>query len=264
MSVLRTVSLCRPNTRDASRTLMPSTMQALRTRIYSSTLYILLTSLWVGFDPMGDDRRYGFQSPQSGCRAAYTVHFISTFYTRLFDVDEYYAMAEAGILSRNERVELINGEIIPMSPIGSRHAYSVDELNELFITRLRGRARVRCQNPVRLDNRFEVQPDVLTWRFLRWREDMYSSGHPNPEDILLIIEVSDTTLDYDRDVKLFMYARFGIPETWIVNIQERHVEVYDQPSDGEYQRSRIAGLDRILTLPSFEDVSLPVRRIFPD
>ena len=180
---------------------------------------------------------------------------------RLFDVDEYYAMADAGILAPDERVELIDGEIIPMSPIGDRHAYSVDEINELFITLLRGRARVRCQNPVRLGSRFEIQPDVA---ILRWREDRYSSGHPGPEDILLIVEVSDTTIDHDRDVKLPMYARFGIPETWIANIQARHVEVYDQPSDGEYRRSRIVGIDETITLPVFDDVSLPVSRIFPE
>ena len=180
---------------------------------------------------------------------------------RLFDVDEYYAMADAGILAPDERVELIDGEIIPMSPIGDRHAYSVDELNELFITRLRGRARVRCQNPVRLDSRFEVQPDLA---ILRWREDRYSSGHPSSRDILLIIEVSDTTLYQDRSVKLPLYARFGIPETWIANIQARQVEVYDQPANGEYQRSRIFGMDETLTLSAFEDVSLPVSRIFPE
>ncbi len=180
---------------------------------------------------------------------------------RLFNVDEYYAMADAGILAPDERVELIDGEIIPMSPIGDRHAYSVDELAEWFITRLRGRARVRCQNPVRLDRSFEAQPDVA---ILRWREDRYSSGHPGPDDILLIIEVSDTTLGYDRDVKIPMYARSGIPETWIANIRERQVEVYDHPSNGEYQRSRVLGMDETLTMPDFEDVSLPVSRIFPE
>ena len=180
---------------------------------------------------------------------------------RLFIIEEYYAMAEAGILAPDERVELIDGEIIPMSPIGDRHAYSVDELNELFITRLRGRARVRSQNPIRLGSRFEIQPDVA---ILRQREDGYSSGHPGPEDVLLIIEVSDTTLDYDRNVKLPMYARFGIPETWIANIRDRQAEVYAQPSNGEYQRSRVAGIDETLTLPGLEDVSLPVNRMFPD
>ena len=180
---------------------------------------------------------------------------------RLFNVDEYYAMAEAGILAPGERVELIDGEIFPMSPIGDRHAYSVDELNELLITRLGGRARVRCQNPVQLGVSFEVQPDLA---ILRWREDRYSTGHPRPEDIILIIEVSDTSLHYDRNVKLPLYARFGIPETWIANIQARHVEVYDRPANGEYRRPRVVGLDETLALPSFADISLPVSRIFPE
>ena len=180
---------------------------------------------------------------------------------RLFSVDEYYAMAEAGILSPDERVELIDGEIIPMSPIGSRHASSVYSLDHWLSSLLVQRALVGVQSPVRLDSNTEPEPDIA---ILKWREDFYSSAHPGPDDIFLIIEVCDTTIDSDRSEKLPMYARFGIPETWLANIRERHVEVYSQPSGGEYQRSRIVGLDEILTLPTFEDVSLPVSRIFPE
>ena len=125
-----------------------------------------------------------------------------------FTVDDYYAMAEAGILTHDERVELINGEIIEMSPIGDRHAYSVDEIIDLFFAQLRSRARVRCQNPVRLDGLREIQPDIA---ILRLRDDLYSTGHPGPADVFLLIEVSDSTLAYDRNVKLPMYANAGIP-----------------------------------------------------
>ncbi len=188
------------------------------------------------------------------------------FYTyadkpRLFNVDEYYAMAEAGILAPHERVELIDGEIIPMSPIGSRHASSVNALDYGLSSQLGQRALVSVQSPVRLDSGAEPEPDVT---ILKWRNDFYSSAHPGPEDILLIIEVSDTTLDYDRNVKLPLYARFGIPETWIANIRERHVEVYTQPSDVEYQRSRIVGFDETLKLSVFDDVSLSVSEVFPE
>lgn len=180
---------------------------------------------------------------------------------RLFNVDEYYAMAEAGILKPDQRVELIDGEIIPMSPIKSAHAASVDSLDYGLTSQLGHRAHVRAQSPVRFDGGAEPELDIAV---LKWRGDFYAHAHPGPEDILLIIEVSDTTLNYDRDVKLPMYAHFGIPETWIANIRERHVEVYDQPSGGEYQCSRIFGMDETLTLSNFEDVSLPVSRIFPE
>ena len=180
---------------------------------------------------------------------------------RLFNVDEYYAMAEAGILAPDERVELIDGEIIPMSPMKSAHAASVDSLDYELTSQLGRRARVRAQIPVRLNGVTEPEPDIA---IVRWRDDFYVQAHPGPEDIILIIEVSDTTLYQDRNVKLPLYARSGIPESWIANIRERHVEVYDQPADGEYRRSRIVRLDEILTLPGFEDVSLLVRRIFPE
>lgn len=179
---------------------------------------------------------------------------------RLFNVDEYYAMAEAGILAPDERVELIDGEIIPMSPNGDRHAYSVDELVELFLTTLRGRARVRCQNPVRLDRRTEVQPDIA---ILKPRNDSYLSGHPSPDDVLLIIEVYDTTLDSDRDLKLPMYAATDIPEIWLANIPERLVEVYTDPDDGEYRSLRIFRHGESVSPFAFPDISLPVRRIVP-
>ena len=180
---------------------------------------------------------------------------------RLFDVDEYYAMADAGILSPGERVELIDGEIIPMSPIGDRHAYSVDELNELLITRLGGRARVRSQNPVRLGRDREIQPDIS---ILRLRDDSYVSGHPVSDDVLLLIEVSDSTLDYDRDVKLPMYAAAGIPEAWIANIPGRQVEAYSEPSGGEYRNRRVFGRGESVSPLAFPDISIPVSRIVPD
>ena len=179
---------------------------------------------------------------------------------RLFNVDEYYAMAEAGILAPDERVELVNGEIVTMSPIGDRHAYSVDESVYLLMTQLGERGRVRCQNPVHLDERTEVQPDIAA---LRWRDDRYASGHPGPADVLLIIEVSDTTLDSDRNVKLPMYAAAGIPETWIVNIPDGVVEVHTDPSDGVYRSRRVFGRGESVSLSAFPDISLSVGRIVP-
>ena len=175
---------------------------------------------------------------------------------RLFDVDEYYALAEAGILSEDDRVELLDGEIVTMAPIGSLHASSVDLLTRLLVTQVGERAVVRVQNPVNLDNRTELQPDVM---LLKWRD--YSQGHPKPEDVLLLIEVSDTTVESDRGVKLPLYARSGIREVWIVDLTAQAVEAYSEPGGDSYARSRSVGLDGELSPTALGDVSLPVRQI---
>ena len=177
---------------------------------------------------------------------------------RAFTVDEYHAMAEAGILTREDRVELLDGEIIAMVPIGSRRASCVDSLSELLFEGLQGRAILRVQGPVRLDAASEPQPDLMLLK----RRD-YSRSHPGPDDALLLIEVSDTTIDFDRNEKLPIYARSGIPEVWIVNLDARSVEVYSAPVNGEYAESRLIGTDGSLTPTRFEDMSLPVSRVIP-
>ena len=178
-----------------------------------------------------------------------------------FTVDDYYAMAEAGILTHDERVELINGEIIPMSPIGSRHAYSVNWITRLLITLLEERAWVSSQNPLHLNGQAEPEPDVL---LLRWRDDAYVNDHPGPDDVLLLIEVADTSLDRDRGVKLSMYAEAGIPETWIANIPERSVEAHTDPLNGIYIHSRVYNSDETVSPIAFPDVSLRVGEILPE
>ncbi len=177
---------------------------------------------------------------------------------RAFTVDEYHAMAEAGILTTEDRVELLDGEIIAKVPIGSRHATCVDRLSEMLFEGLQGRAVLRVQGPVRLDAGSEPQPDLMLLK----RRD-YSRGHPGPEDTLLLVEVSDTTIDFDRNAKLPIYARSGIPEVWIVNLDTRSVEVYSTPLDGEYTESRLIGAEASLTPACFEDISLPVSRVIP-
>ena len=175
---------------------------------------------------------------------------------RRFDVDEYYAMAEAGILSEDDRVELLDGEIVTMAPIGSRHANSVGRLTHLLTEQVRRDALVWIQNPVRLGDRTELQPDVM---LLKWGD--YSQGHPGPEDVLLLIEVSDTTVESDRGVKLPLYARSGIREVWIVDLPAQSVEVYSEPTGSEYARSSVVGIDGELAPEAFEDVSLAVKKI---
>lgn len=154
---------------------------------------------------------------------------------RSFTVAEYERMGQFGIFSEDARVELVCGEIIQMSPIGERHAACVDFLTQLITLRLRRGAIVRVQNPIQLDDYSEPQPDIAV---LKPRDDFYRRAHPRPEDVLLVIEVSDSTLEYDRKVKMPLYAGAGIPEAWLVNLPEERIEVYSDPVDGEYQTVR--------------------------
>jgi Uma2 family endonuclease len=154
---------------------------------------------------------------------------VSTPTRHRFTVAEYYAMADAGILTENDRVELLDGDIIVMPPIRPWHAASVNRFIDLLHTPLKGRVVFTVQNPTRLNDISEPQPDVM---LLKWREDYYGGGHPKPSDVLLLIEVSDTTVDYDRNTKLSAYARAGIPEVWIVSRQDRRIEAYTKSFRG--------------------------------
>ena len=151
------------------------------------------------------------------------------------DVTDYYRMAEAGILAEDDCCELIEGEIIDRAPIGSEHSSSVKRLNRWFERCVGHLAIVSVQDPIRLDRHNEPQPDIA---LLRYRDDFYRNAHPGPEDVLLIVEVADTSLSYDREIKLPLYARHGIPEVWIMDLRNRRVEIYRQPVGGAY-RERI-------------------------
>ncbi len=128
---------------------------------------------------------------------------------RMFTTDEFHRMAAAGILSEDDRVELIDGEIVQMSPIGSPHASCVDRLTALFVRRFGRRAIIRVRNPIVLSRHSEPQPDLAV---LKLRTDFYAEKHPGPSDVLLVVEVADTSADYDRLTKVALYARAGIPE----------------------------------------------------
>jgi len=156
---------------------------------------------------------------------------------RLFTVEEYHRMAEAGILSEDDRVELIEGELVTMSPIGSRHAGVVDRLNRLFSRRAGEGIIVRVQNPLRLSAHSEPQPDVA---LLRYRPDFYASAHPGPEDVLLVMEVAETSADADRSLKIPLYARYGIPEAWLVDLLEERIEIYRHLTPQGYRSLHIA------------------------
>jgi len=151
---------------------------------------------------------------------------------RSFTVDDYYRMAEAGILSENDRVELLEGEVVEMSPIGSHHAACVDRLNWLLNQARDLDLIVRVQNPIRLSEYSEPQPDVT---LLRPRDDFYAEAHPKPADVLMVIEVADTSLEIDRKVKLPLYAEAGIPEAVIIVLPEQIIELHAKPGAGQYQ-----------------------------
>jgi len=148
-------------------------------------------------------------------------------------VAEYHHMAEVGLLNEDSRVELINGEIIEMAPIGSLHGGEVKYLNNKLASLLYGKVIVSVQDPVILSGYEEPQPDIA---LLRWRNDYYRNAHPHAEDVLLLIEISDTTHRHDRDVKVPLYAKNGIPEVWLLDIQNRQLEIYSEPMNGEYQQ----------------------------
>lgn len=179
---------------------------------------------------------------------------------RLFTVNEYYRMAESGILSEDDRVELINGEIIEMTPIGARHSACIDRLNTLFNLHLGKAVTVRVQSPIRLDDRSEPQPDIS---LLKPRTDYYANAHPTPEEVLLIVEVADTSLDYDQKVKLPLYANALISEVWIVDIPNDRIEIHRQPLQDIYQEVRYIHRSQDLYVQSFPDLNLKADDILP-
>jgi Uma2 family endonuclease len=178
---------------------------------------------------------------------------------RLFTVDEYHQMAEAGIFGPEERLELIDGEIIEMSPIDPRHAGCVININRLLVTRLGDRAVISPQNPVVIRPRSEPQPDMLV---LRPRAVSYSRAHPTPEDVLLAIEVANTTARFDRIVKARLYARAGIPEYWLVDVREERVDIFRSPRGEAYADTATAGRGGAISVLSFPDVVIPVAGLF--
>jgi Uma2 family endonuclease len=177
---------------------------------------------------------------------------------RLFTAEEYYRMAEAGIISKDERVELIEGEVVAMAAIGSRHAASVDRLNYFLSQRVGGRALVRVQNPIRLDQFSEPQSDIA---LLRPRADFYAFAHPGPADVFLVVEVADTSVGFDRDVKTPLYARAGIPEAWLVDLTGDYIMVYRKPSVQVYQDVQCLQRGQSLFPEAFPDLILAVEDV---
>lgn len=175
-----------------------------------------------------------------------------------FTVHEYHSMVDAGLLSEDDRVELIDGEIVDMAPIGARHLACVVTLTHLFMEASGGRYFVSVQNPVVLDEGSEPQPDLS---LLRSKPDP-AGNLPGQDDVLLVVEVSETTLEYDREVKLPRYGWSGVSEVWIVGLEARRVEIYSDPSSDGYRTSHTAGADEQIRAVTIENLVLPAGEIF--
>jgi Uma2 family endonuclease len=168
-----------------------------------------------------------------------------------FTVDAYQRLAELGVLHEDDRVELIAGQVVEMSPIGDRHASCVRRLNRLLSRALVDVAITDVQNPVVLGEHDAPQPDLA---LLEPRADAYPK-HPRADDILLMIEVADTTVAYDRDIKMPLYARAGIPEAWLVDLSADRIDVHRDPVGGEYATVRSVSRGDVLTALHFPNVT---------
>lgn len=173
-------------------------------------------------------------------------------------VAEYHRLGEMAIFDEDFRVELIEGDLIAMPPIGERHAGKTRQLNRLFSARVGAAALVDVQNPVALDQHSEPQPDLA---LLKPRSDFYESGHPQPEDVLLLLEISDSTLRYDRDIKVPLYAKAGIPEVWLLDLPGQRLEVYRRPSGEGYREILYPAFDETIAPVLLPDLVLPVNSL---
>ena len=195
-------------------------------------------------------------APQAERRSAADVR------RRRFTRADYDAMGRAGILDHRERLELIDGEIFVMSPIGKRHAACVDWVMEAFFAsgRLAGRARVRVQNPLAESEHSEPQPDLM---LLAERSDRYAGGHPAPGEVLLLVEVADSTLAFDRRTKIPLYAADGVREVWLVDLVHDRIDVYTGPTPGGYRMTRRVERGATVAPTALPDLQLAVDRIIP-
>jgi Uma2 family endonuclease len=178
---------------------------------------------------------------------------------RRFTAAEYHRMVEASILTEEDRVELIDGEIRQMSPIDPVHAAGVNRLTHILTRQIGDRFVFSVQNPVQLDDHNEPQPDLA---ILRWHDDFYEQQLPTPGDVLLLIEVANTSLVYDRTEKLPRYAAAGIAEVWLVTVARHTIEQYANPIDGQYQLRKVLSRDMTLETTTIPDLALTMNQIF--
>lgn len=179
--------------------------------------------------------------------------------TRKFTTQQYHQMAETGIFDPQENLELITGEIITMSPVGFRHAFVTNYLTNFFPRNLGEQVIVSSQNQINLGNESEPQPDVV---LLRPRDDFYATQLPTPADIFLLIEVADTSLTYDREIKIPLYAQYQIPEIWLINLSQKQLERYTDIQGNAYTNIEIYKPSQSISCLAFPELKLHLETIF--
>lgn len=180
---------------------------------------------------------------------------------RLFTADEYQRMGEVGILSENDRVELIEGEIVTKMTIGSRHNASVDRAVRAFVIGLGDRAIVRVQGSFRLSGYSEPEPDLV---LLRPQADFYASRLPGPADVFLVVEVADSSLEFDRRVKARIYAEYRVLEFWLADLRENVLTRYSEPRAGAYEQVRQYHRGETLAPMLLPDCPIPADVLLPE
>ena len=179
--------------------------------------------------------------------------------TYRFSVKDYHRMREAGIFHEDDRVELLEGEMVEMAPIGPGHAGGVNRLLNGFLPlQAERKTIIAVQNPIRLGEHSEPQPDLA---LLQPRPDFYAQGHPSPQDVLLVVEVMESWAGYDREVKVPLYARFGIPETWLVDIERGRIEVSRAPGPEGYRDVHTLGRGERVSPQAFPQLTLTVDEV---
>ena len=175
-------------------------------------------------------------------------------------LDDYQRMADAGILTRDSHVELIEGVIVDMSPSGSHHAGIVNQILRFFAGQPTS-AVLRIQNPVRLGNYTEPEPDIV---LLKPRNDFYKKSHPQSSDVLLIIEVADSSIDHHRQIKIPLYAEHGVPELWLIDLNLKHIEVYLEPSNDGFRKLLKPALEIALSPTLVPEITLIPQSLFSE
>ena len=183
---------------------------------------------------------------------------VSRIVPKRFRVEDFRRMTEAGILPEESGWEIVDGYLIDKMSIGSKHASTVKKLNRILTNLVKDNAIVSVQDPIHINDYNEPEPDIA---LLRPRDDFYAKSHPLPDEVLLLIEVSDSTIEYDREIKKTLYAKAGIAEFWIVNLKDNTLEVYSQPKNDNYRLARILEPGEDLRSESIENLTLAIDEI---
>ncbi len=182
----------------------------------------------------------------------------SAIVPKRFRVEDFRRMTEVGILPEESGWEIIDGFLIDKMTIGSRHASTVKRMNRKLMRLLGDNAIISVQDPIHIDDYNEPEPDIA---LLKPREDFYAESHPAPQDVLLLVEVSDSTVEYDREIKKSIYAKVEIAEFWLVNLKESTIECYTQPKNGNYRLAQIFETGEMVQSKTIENLKLKVKEI---